>query len=114
MPFIKTLKYYQRLLTPHWNGLLDYYFPEHFLMKVSVFKRQDLAVFEDQEAEPGLGHAWPGAQRLGLTGTLGRRARGGAEEADGGRGDQIFLFNLKFESFRLTEIKGPEEKILRS
>ena len=54
------------------------------------------------EAEPGLGHAGPGARRLGSTGalgrrarwvdkqakptgTLGRRARGGAEEANGSR-----------------------------
>ena len=46
-------------------------------MKIFAFKCQGLAVIEDQggASEQGLGYAGPEAQRLGSTGTLGRRVR---------------------------------------
>ena len=94
------------------------------LMKISAFKRQGLAVFEDRGGA-GTRTCRAGSSTTGIdwhagpTSTLSRRASGtyrhaGPRRPTGGRGDRISLFNLKFESFRLTEIKGPEEKILRS
>ena len=93
-------------------------------MKISAFKRQGLAVFEDRGGAGTrtcrAGSSTTGIDRhAGPTSTLSRRASGtyrhaGPRRPTGGRGDRISLFNLKFESFRLTEIKGPEEKILRS
>ena len=110
-------------------------------MKISAFKRQGLAVFEDRggagtrtvtcragtrlddwdrparwadehgesTSKRDLGRRAWAYRHAGPTSSW--RGRGGRR---GGRGDRISLFNLKFESFRLTEIKGLEEKILRS
>ena len=62
-------------------------------MKISAFKRQGLAVFEDR------GGAGTRTCRAGSS-TTGIDRHAGPRRPTGGRGDRISLFNLKFESFR--------------
>jgi len=89
-------------------------------MKISAFKRQGLAVFEDRGGAGTrtcrAGSSTTGIDRhAGPTSTLSRRASGtyrhaGPRRPTGGRGDRISLFNLKFESFRWPRYKARKRR----